>query len=121
MEALLYVLAAVGLVAVAYFFGGRKYAAAAGTAVMGVLYFVFGNQDDWTDAWKDQDKKKKKEEEKLKEEQKEKEKGREQTDDEIKESKERTDELKDDLEDVVENTPKPGDAEDLKDWVESFK
>ena len=105
MEAFLYALAAVGLVTVAYFFGGKKYAVSAGVAALAVLYFVFGKQDSWTDAWREADKKIKEEKENLKDKQEKKEKKRDETDDKIEDSKKRTDDLKDREENVEENTP----------------
>lgn len=121
MEAFLYVLAAVGVVALAYYFGGKKYAVGAGVSVLGAFYFMFGNQESWTDAWNDADKKLKEEDENLKDKQKKEEQKREETDDKIEDSKDRTDDLKDRKDSVEENTPKPDDdAEELKDWVEGF-
>lgn len=121
MESLIYVLAAIGLVALAYFLGGPKYAGGAGVAALAILYVAFGKQASWTDAWEKADEKLKKEDENLKEKQKQKEEDREKTDEKIEDSKKKTEDLKDQKENVEENTPEPdGDAENLKDWVESF-
>jgi hypothetical protein len=118
-EALIYFLAAVGAVALAYYFGGKKYAAGAGVAALALLYFVFGKQNDWTDAWKKADDDLKKESEKKKEEKEKAKEEKEQIDDSIDDSKEREEQIRDDLDEVdVEN---PNDSpEDLKDWVEGF-
>lgn len=121
MEALLYVLAAIGAVGVIYYFGGKKYAVAAAVAVLAVMYAAFGRQNGWTDAWEKADKKLKKEDGSLKEKQSEKEESRKRTDEKIEDSKDRTEDLKDKKEKVEETTPEPDrNAENLKDWVESF-
>jgi len=119
LEALIYFLAVVGAVALAYYFGGKKYAAGAGVLALAVLYFAFGRQNDWTDAWEKADDDLKKENEKKKEEKKQAKEEREQIDDNIDDSQRREEQIRDDLDGVdVEN---PNDSsEDLKDWVEGF-
>ena len=120
LEALIYFLAAVGVVALAYYFGGRKYAAGAGVGALALLYFAFGKQNDWTDAWKKADEDLKKESEKKK---KEKEKAKEEKgkiDDDIEDSKKREKQIRDDLDEVGIENPNNDSADDLKDWVEGF-
>jgi len=119
LEALLYFLAAVGVVALAYYFGGKKYAAGAGVLALAVLYFAFGRQNNWTDAWKKADDDLKKESEEKKEEKEQAKKEREQIDDNIDDSQEREEQIRDELDEVDVETPNDS-AEDLKDWVEGF-
>ena len=119
LEALIYFLAAVGVVALAYYFGGKKYAAGAGVVVLALLYFVFGRQNDWTDAWEKADDDLKKESEKKKEEKEQAKEERKQIDDNIDDSQEREEQIRDELDEVDVETPNDS-AEDLKDWVEGF-
>lgn len=119
LEALLYFLAAIGVVALAYYFGGRKYAAGAGVLALAVLYFAFGRQNNWTDAWEKADDDLKKESEKKKKEKEQAKEEREQIDDDIDDSQEREEQIRDELDEVDVETPNDS-AEDLKDWVEGF-
>ena len=119
LEALIYFLAAVGVVALAYYFGGKKYAAGAGVAALALLYFVFGRQKGWTDAWEKADDDLKKESEKKKEEKEQAKEKREQIDDNIEDSQKREEQIRDELDEVDVETPNES-AEDLKDWVEGF-
>ncbi len=121
MEVLLYILAAIGVVGLAYYFGGKKYAVGAGAFALGVLYLVFGKQNNWTDAWKKADEKLKGESDKIDERKDEFKEDKEKTEDKIEDSKERADEIRDKIDDVEDSeNVSDEDAEELKDWVESF-
>lgn len=121
MEALLYILAGFGVVGVAYFLGGKKYAVAAAALVLAAFYFAFGKQSDWTDAWEKADDKLKNEDEDLQDKKEKAKEKRDEIDDKIEDSKDRTEDLKDKEENVEEDVKKPDDsADELKDWVEQF-